>query len=163
GDPSLPRLALNGSVFHAEAFGDPHAPVIVMLHGGPGSDYRYLLRMRRAGDGRRLEDGHRVGVWDQRGRGVGRRHDARDPAFATYEADLIALLDHYTPGHPVVLIGKSWGGMYATQFIAHHPDRVAGAVLMDPGPLTGALYEEVKGSIQNLALGSDWLNQYAWA
>src|SRR5689334_16791672 len=67
GDPTLPRAALNGSLFHVETFGDPNAPVIVVLHGGPGVDYRGLLRLRQPVDGVRLEDHHFVVFWDQRG------------------------------------------------------------------------------------------------
>ncbi len=163
GDPSLPRVALNDSLFHAETFGDPTAPVIVMLHGGPGNDYRYLLRMREAVDGRRLEDRHLVVFWDQRGCGLSRRHDPGALTLDAYDADLLALLDTYAAGRPVVLVGHSWGGMYASEFIGRHPERVAGAVLMDSGPLTGALYDEVKGGIQEMDLTSAWLNDYTWS
>ena len=38
------------------------------------------------------------------------------------------------------LIGTSWGGMYATRFINAFPERVAGAVLIEPGPLDGATF-----------------------
>ena len=162
GDPSLPRVELNGSVFHAEAFGDPGAPVIVVLHGGPGKDYRGMLRLRSPVDGVRLEDHHRIVFWDQRGSGLSRRHDPAELTRANYDADLLALVDQTSPGRPVVLLAHSWGGMYASFFIGAHPDRVAGAVLMDTGPLTGALFEETKGGIQQLDFGSEWLNDLAW-
>lgn len=163
GDPSLPRVELNGTVFHAETFGDPSAPVIVMLHGGPGNDYRELLRLRDPVDGVRLEDRHFLVFWDQRGSGLSRRHDPGDVTRAAYESDLAAILDRYSPGRPAVLIGHSWGGMYASLFIGRHPERVAGAVLMDTGPLTSALYEEVKGDIHHIDFGSEWLNDTTWA
>lgn len=163
GDSSLPRVALNGSVFHAETFGDPAAPVIVILHGGPGHDYRGMLRLRQPVDGVRLEDHHLVVFWDQRSTGLSRRHDPRDITLAAYDADLLALLDRYSPGRPAVLIGHSWGGMYATSFIAKHPERVAGAVLMESGPLTGAIFEELKSDILHIDLWSEWLNDFAWA
>jgi len=163
GDPALPRVALNGSAFHVETFGNPSSPVIVMLHGGPGHDYRGLLRLRQPVDGVRLEDRHFVVFWDQRGCGLSRRHDARDVNLANYDADLVAILDKYSPGRPAVLIGHSWGGQYATNFIANHPERVAGAVLMEAGPLTGALFEEAKKGIKSLDLFSEWLNDYTWA
>jgi len=162
GDPSLPRVELNGTALHAEAFGDPAAPVIVVLHGGPGSDYRGMLRLRGPVDGVRLEDRHRVVFWDQRGSGLSRRHDPEQLTQDVYEADLMAVLDHYAPARRVVLMGHSWGGMYASLFIGRHPERVAGAVLMDSGPLTGALFEEVKGGIQELDFGSEWLNDLTW-
>jgi proline iminopeptidase len=156
-DSTLPRVALNGSLFHAETFGDPSSPVIVMLHGGPGNDYRELTRLRQPVDGARLEDRHFLVFWDQRGSGLSRRHDPADVTGAAYDADLEALVDRFSPSRPVVLIGHSWGGMYASRFIQTHPDRVAGAVLMEPGPLTGALYEDVKGGLADLDLGSKWL------
>lgn len=163
GDPALPRVALNGSLFHAETFGDPAAPVIVVLHGGPGVDYRGMLRLRYPVDGVRLEDHHFVVFWDQRSSGLSRRHDRPDITLAAYDADLEALVDSYAPGRSIVFLAKSWGGMYATRFITHHPERVAGAVLMESGPLTGALFEEIKGGVMHMDLGSEWLNDYGWS
>src|SRR5690242_445823 len=69
-DPSLPAIDVAGTRFHAEAFGDPNAPVILVLHGGPGSDYRCLLPLKALAD-----DGYRVAFWDQRGTGLSTRHD----------------------------------------------------------------------------------------
>jgi proline iminopeptidase len=31
-DPSLPSVTINSSVFHAEAFGDPAKPVVIIVH-----------------------------------------------------------------------------------------------------------------------------------
>src|SRR5690349_12579367 len=75
-DPSIPQLSINGSTFHLETFGDPSAPVIVMMHNGPGGSYRGLLRLRGAVDGERLEDHHLLVFWDQRSAGLSRRHAA---------------------------------------------------------------------------------------
>lgn len=161
-DTSLPSIELNGTKLHVETFGDPAAPVIVVLHSGPGHDYRGLLRLRRAVDGVRLEDNHFVVFWDQRGCGLSRRHAASEVTLAAYDADLEALLDKFSPERPVVLLAKSWGGMYASHFIGKHPERVAGAVLMESGPLSGALYEDVQDGIRELDLGSEWLNDLAW-
>lgn len=162
-DPGLPQVTLNGSTLHLETFGDPARPVVVMLHGGPGGDYRGLLRLRDAVDGRRLEDAHLVVFWDQRGAGLSQRHDPEDVTLAAYDADLDAVVDRFSPGRPVVLVGHSWGGMFAAQYIAKHPAKVAGAVLMEPGPLTGALYDEVKGQLFDFDVTSEWLNDATWA
>lgn len=161
-DPSIPHVELRGTVFHAETFGPEGAPVIVMLHGGPGADYRPLLRLRNEVDGARLEDSYQVVFWDQRGCGLSQRHDADAISHDVYDADLDALIDHYAPGRPVVLVGHSWGGMYATSYISRHPEKVAGAVLMEPGPLTGALYREVEAEIRKIDLFSEWLNDFTW-
>jgi len=162
-DPSIPQLSFNGSTFHVEAFGDPSAPVIVVLHGGPGGDYRGLLRLRDPVNGVRLEDRYRVVFWDQRGSGLSERHAESQISLVAYEQDLTTIIDRFSPGRPVVLLGHSWGGMYATRYISLHPERVAGAVLMEPGPLTGALYDEIKSQMFNLDPIAEWLNDYAWA
>lgn len=162
-DPSLPQLAFNGSNFHLEAFGDPNDPVVIMLHGGPGSDYRSMLGLRTAVDGQRLEDAHHVVFWDQRGSGLSQRHDADEFSIEVYDQDLDWLIEHFSPGRPVILIGHSWGGMYATDYISKHPSKVAGAVLIEPGPLKGELFEEIKQDVVNFDFFGEWLNDYTWA
>ena len=162
-DPSIPHLSLNGSTFHVETFGDPSAPVIVVLHGGPGGDYRGLLRLRDPVNGVRLEDRHLLVFWDQRGSGLSRRHPTSEISLAAYDQDLTSIIDRFSPGSPVVLLGHSWGGMFATRYISRHPERIAGAVLMEPGPLTGALFSEIKSQMFHIDPLSEWLNDYAWA
>ncbi len=162
-DESLPQLAFNDSIFHLETRGDPDDPVIIVLHGGPGSDYRSLLPLLEPVDGQRLEDEHFVVIWDQRGSGLSMRHDAGEIDLATYDADLDWLVDHFSSGRPVVLLGHSWGGMYASRYISLYPDKVAGAILMEPGPLTGQLFEEIKADLLKLAFFSEWLNDLTWA
>lgn len=56
-------------------------------------------------------------------------------------ADLALLLDKAPIQGPVVLVGHSLGGLYATYFTNLHPDRVAGLVLLDPSqPGDGRAY-----------------------
>src|SRR5687767_1729721 len=66
-DPSLPRVELNGYAFHSEHFGAPGKPVLIVLHGGPGADYRYLLGVKA------LADDYQVVFYDQRGTGLSPR------------------------------------------------------------------------------------------
>jgi len=161
-DASLPAIEMNGSRFHLETFGDPANPVIIFLHGGPGGDYRSLLRMGETFGGYRLSDEYFLVYWDQRGAGLSTRHDKDLLTLNVYTDDLDALVERYAPGRQVFLIGHSWGGMYATQYINAHPERVAGAVLLDPGPLDGATYERIKDDLFDLDLGAEWLNDWAW-
>ena len=162
-DSSIPQLSFNGSTFHVETFGDPSAPVIIALHGGPGGDYRGLLRLRDPVNGVRLEDRYLMVFWDQRGAGLSQRHPESQISGEAYDQDLTWLIDRFSPGRPVVLLGHSWGGMYATRYISLHPEKVAGAVLMEPGPLTGPLYREVRSQIFQIDLLSEWLNDFSWA
>src|SRR5262245_28214126 len=67
-DPRPPRIEVAGTLLHAEAFGDPAAPMVMALHGGPGNDYRGMLPLKALAD-----DGYRVVFWDQRGAGLSQR------------------------------------------------------------------------------------------
>jgi proline iminopeptidase len=42
-DPSLPAIDIHVVRLHAETFGSPGNPVVLVLHGGPGGDYKSLL------------------------------------------------------------------------------------------------------------------------
>jgi len=72
-------------------------------------------------------------------------------------------VDRYAPGRQVYLIGESWGGMFATRYISQNPERVAGAVLIEPGPLDGSTMERLKDDIEDIDLGAEWLNDFAWS
>ncbi len=162
-DASLPAIEMNGSRFHLETFGNPANPVIVFLHGGPGGDYRSLLRLGERRNGYTLADEYFLVYWDQRGAGLSTRHNSDVLTVDVYVNDLNTLVDRYSPGRPVFLIGESWGGMFATRYINDYPERVAGAVLIEPGPLDGATYERLRADLFDLDYGSEWLNDWAWS
>lgn len=161
-DPSLPSITLNGTRLHVITMGDPAKPVIVFLHGGPGTDSRSMLRLADRYAGYSLADDHFLLFWDQRGTGLSERVDKSQLNGDTYDADLDAIISRYSPNKPVTLIGQSWGGMYATKYIDGHPSRVSAAVLIESGPLTGALYEKRKNDIIKVDLFAEWLNDFAW-
>jgi proline iminopeptidase len=161
-DATLPAIELNGSKVHLETLGDPANPVIIFLHGGPGGDYRSLLRMAERYDGYSLADEYYMVFWDQRGAGLSQRHDKDLLTIDVYTDDLNALVNRYAAGRQVLFIGHSWGGMYATKYINENPSRVAGAVLIEPGPLDGPTFESMKDDMFDLNLGAEWLNDYAW-
>lgn len=163
-DDTLPRIELAGALFHAEAFGDPAAPLVIVLHGGPGSDYRAMLPLAALAD-----DGYRVVFWDQRGAGLSERHDPGTLTQAEYMEDLRLLIEHYTVAddQPIVFIGQSWGAMYATGFINDHGDyagRVRGAILSEPGALnTPQLDAYIKELNAQMPLTSEQFNDGIWS
>ena len=161
-DATLPSLALAGTVFHYQTYGDPTKPAIVFLHGGPGGDHRDQLRFRDRYDGYALADDYFLVFWDQRGSVLSRRHDCGAYSLERMDADLDALVDHVSPGRPVIIIGHSWGGMYATLYINRHPEKVAGAVLIEPGPLNGRMFDAIVGELYDLDVFSEWLNDDVW-
>jgi proline iminopeptidase len=160
-DPSLPALELNGTRLHVESFGPDDAPVMIFLHGGPGGDFRYALPLVDPDVPGALVADHRVVMWDQRGTGLSRRHDRDDVSIDHYFRDLVALVDAVSPHEPVVLVGHSWGGAYAAWYLANHPDRVAGAVLIHPQALTHALSVEA-GPAADTEVLAEWLADPLW-
>jgi proline iminopeptidase len=162
-DPSLPRIEVNGTILHSEAFGDPNAPMLVFLHGGPGGDYRQFLPYRDLAN-----EGYRVVLWDQRGSGLSKRHDANDYDMPMILEDLRHVVEHYSSSKSqrIVFIGQSWGAMYATWFINEHGDyggRVKGAVLSEPGAFTDeGLEDYMKRGFPPWSATSEELNDVAW-
>jgi proline iminopeptidase len=114
-------------------------------------------------DGYSLADEYFLVYWDQRGAGLSQRHDRDVLTIDVYVNDLNTLVERYSPGRPVFLIGESWGGMFATKYINEYPQRVAGAVLIESGPLDGATMERVGKDLGNFSLGAEWLNDLAWS
>lgn len=129
-DPSIPHIEINGLNLHAEVFGPDTAEVVIVIHGGPGNDYRYLLPLKP------LASEYRLVFYDQRGAGLSERVDAEFQSLEYALKDLESVVDHYAEGRKVNLIGHSWGAMLATGYLARHPDRVNHAVLAEPGMLT---------------------------
>ena len=129
-DASLPQIEINGVRLHADTYGDPSNPVIIVLHGGPGGDYRSLLGARS------LADTNFVVFYDQRGAGLSERVPAEDLTVPAYVAELDAVIDRYSPDRPVTLLGHSWGAMLATAYLGETPEKVARAILMEPGFFT---------------------------
>lgn len=130
-DASIPHIEINGVRLHAETFGDPSNPVIIVLHGGPGGDYRSQLGAKS------LADTNFVVFYDQRGAGLSERVAAEELTVPLYMAELNAVIEKYSPDRPVTLLGHSWGAMLAAAYLGEAPDKVARAILLEPGFFTG--------------------------
>ena len=139
-DPSTPRIEVGGVLLHAEAFGDPSAPPVIVLHGGPGGDYRGLLDLKA------LADQFFVVFYDQRGSGLSQRLPDAEYTLEDFVEELDGVIDRYGKGRKVQLVGHSWGAMLATAYMGRHPDKVARAVLAEPGFLTVEIMEEFMAS-----------------
>lgn len=147
-DLDLPSIQVNGTIFHAEVHGDDTDPVVVVLHGGPGGDYRSLLGLTDL-----AADHHRVVFFDQGGAGLSARVPVEELTAATALADLDAIVDHYSPDAPVTLIGHSWGATLAAGYLRRRPDRVSAVVLAEPGYLDPTEYEAWQARYDQLMSG----------
>lgn len=129
-DPALPAATLNGVRLHVLTFGAPSNPPVIVVHGGPGADSRHLLPLAA------LADRYYVVFYDQRGSGLSERVSDERLTLDAFYGDLDAVVDRYGGGRPVRIIGHSWGAMLASGYLGLHPEKVAQAVLAEPGMLT---------------------------
>ena len=136
-DTALPRIEINHTWLHAETFGQDTSQVVIVLHGGPGNDYRSLLPLQE------LADDYKLVFYDQRGSGLSERVPKEEISLAIFIEDLKDIVDHYSKDEKVFLIGHSWGAMLASTFIGRYPELVEKAVLAEPGFLTAEMGNEL--------------------
>jgi len=146
-DPALPSIEIDGERFHGEVHGDPATPALVVLHGGPGGDYRSLLKLSE------LADRFQVVFFDQRGAGLSQRVPQADLTYQGALRDLDALIERFGSGRPVVLVGHSWGAMLASGYLSTHPEKVEKAVLIEPGALNSEEFHAFMAEQRKLARG----------
>ncbi|MCW3991812.1 MAG: proline iminopeptidase-family hydrolase [Candidatus Bathyarchaeota archaeon] len=97
---------------------------LVCLHGGPGADHRYLVRM-----GELSGEVLKVLLYDQLGSGQSDRPD--DDSLWTvprFVGELETIRSEMNLGR-VHLYGQSWGGMLALQYALDHPEGVKSLIL----------------------------------
>lgn len=137
-DPTLPSITVNGSMLHSEAFGHPDSAIIVAIHGGPGSDYRYMLNLKDFAN-----HGYRVVFYDQIGSGLSQRFPKNfykskgKNAIDIYYDELSGVIAHYKThaNQKVFLMGHSWGGILAAGYVGKYPNAIQGLVISEPGGL----------------------------
>lgn len=124
-DSSLPSLELNGYPFHCQVFGRQHTHTLLVLHGGPGGDSQYLLPLQELGRN------YRVVFYDQRGCGLSPRTPMDELHLPQYLQDLDAFVEHFSRKGPVSLLGHSWGGFLALQYLIRHPGKIHKLILAE--------------------------------
>lgn len=117
-------------------YGDPAAPPLLLLHGGPGASHDYLLPQMLE-----LADEHRLVCYDQRGGGRSKRDDDRaDIGWRDQVADVASVAEELGV-EPLSIVGYSWGGLLAMLYaieaaagrVAPRPVRLG---LIDPAPIS---------------------------
>lgn len=104
-------------------------PVLVLLHGGPGSPETSLFRYFNSS----LEKSFTLVYWEQRGAGRSYSRDLQDKdmTIERFVADLDELVDAITQKlskKRVVILGHSWGSALGTLYAARHPEKVCAYV-----------------------------------
>jgi len=127
---------------------DRTAPILLYLHGGPGTSEMPVLRVYNAA----LEEDFVFVNWDQRG--TGKSYSANlDPATLTLDRmtrdldELVDLLRAEFGQDRIMLVCHSWGTQLGLEYVARHPEKVAAYVGVG----------QISDATQSDALG------YAWA
>ena len=105
---------------------------IIYLHGGPGGH----ISDRAINDLSPLADsGYNVYLYDQVGSGQSTRlNDIKEYTVARHIKDLNEIISKIG-AQKVILIGQSWGAIFATLFAADHADKIDKLILTSPGPV----------------------------
>lgn len=159
-DASLPSITIDGIQLHSEAFGNPQNPMILVLHGGPGADYRSQLNFKQLAD-----DNFYVVFYDQRGSGLSQRVDESEfGEVQVYVDELDGVLNHYRQSNDqkIILAGHSWGAMLATAYLNQNPDKIAGAILAEPGGFTWEQTEAYISRSRKLELFGEATNDFVY-
>lgn len=116
-------------------YGAAGAPLLVVLHGGPGAHHDYLLPHFLD-----LADEFELLFYDQRGGGRSRTDDPAPITWQTHVSDLEQVLAELAPGAPT-LVGYSWGALLSLLYSMEAAARrvrphVARLALINPAPLS---------------------------
>lgn len=127
---------------HWAEYGDPEAPPLLLLHGGPGASHDYLLPQMLE-----LAREHRLITYDQRGGGRSHTDDDRAPIGWRDQVADVARVALELDVAPLHVVGYSWGGLlamlHAIEAAAGRVDTpVASLALIDPAPVTRAYRDE---------------------
>lgn len=154
-DATIPSIFVNGTQLHSETFGNPNNPMLVFLHGGPGSDYQNGLNVKQLAN-----EGYYVVFYDQRGSGLSKRHDKKTYSIQLVLDDLTAVIGHYrtSPTQKIFLFGHSWGAMLATAYINKYPTAINGVILAEPGGINKKLLDEYGETSRQINLFSETTN-----
>lgn len=150
-DPQLSAIEVGGYRFHGETYGSPKMPVVIVVHGGPGWDYRSLLPLSA------LANDYFVVFYDQRGSGLSPRVEAGQLTLESTLEDLDSIVEHFRSNGQVALIGHSWGAMLVTAYLGRHPEKVSKAVLAEPGFLNVEMFAR-----SGVHLGPRWEPWFLW-
>ena len=120
-------VTLNGIRQFLQIRGEDQAnPVIVVLHGGPGSPTTFLSSYYQ----RTLEQDYTIVNFDQRGSGRTYYENREEGAALSTEAilaDTDAIIDYVRERfgqEKVVVLGHSWGTVLGSTYVKEHPEKV---------------------------------------
>ncbi len=118
----MTTMQIRDASLHVEIVG--HGPPLVLMHGGPGLDHVSLTPFRE------LADRHTVVFYDHRCNGRSTGVPVTSMTFENLTADADALREELGFERWAVL-GHSFGGHVALEYVLRFPGRVSQLVLLD--------------------------------
>ncbi|MCP4423518.1 MAG: alpha/beta hydrolase [Chloroflexi bacterium] len=150
----MPYLTVNEQrIFYAHKRGTADLPGVILVHGAGGNHLGWPAEMRRMPD-------YAVYAVDLPGHG---RSDPPGRNNVTAYADDIAAFIDKLELENAVIIGHSMGGAIAQMTALHHPDKIAGLILIGTGarlPVSNVILEQ---ALTNFETTVDFVAKYAWA
>jgi len=150
-DPALPSQEILGHLLHLETFGNEKNQTIIIIHGGPGGDYLSLLPLKA------LSDEYFLVFYDQLGAGLSQRVSGDELSLQYYLEELDTIVDLYSQGKQVNLIGHSWGGSLVSAYLGYAPEKVDQAVMAEPGYLNAAEKKEWEEYYHSFMSGDEYM------
>ena len=114
-------------------------PPVLILHGGPGADSRYLRPQLDAIAN--LGAGRRIYYYDQRGADRSPQAEGEAPPSVSVHVADVEAVRRYIGVEKVRLIGYSWGALLAMLYATQYPQHIDRLVLLSPAPPTAAVRE----------------------
>lgn len=119
-------VSFKGYRTYYKVYGDKSSkklPLLV-LHGGPGSTHHYLLNLAKLAD-----SGRQVIFYDQFGTGQSDGREERQLWKVKTFTDQVDAVRKELDLHTMHLLGHSWGGMLAIEYLLTKPKGVRSAIL----------------------------------
>ena len=119
-------VQVNGGKIHYMDIGSKYAPVLLLLHGGPGGTSYYLNPLLS------LRNAYRIVIFDQLG--CGKSDRITDTSLMTIEnhIDQIDKLTRHLGISEFHLYGQSWGTMLGLEYYSRFPEKVKSMILSSP-------------------------------
>ena len=118
------NILVRGLRYHVRRWGPADAPMLLLMHGWMDVSATFEPVAERLAP--------RLQVLAPDWRGFGETDWPQDGYwFADYIADLDALVDHYSPDHPVRIAGHSMGATAVCHFAGLRPHRVSQLAVLD--------------------------------
>ena len=132
-------LTIRGLRTHVRHWGREGAPKLFMAHGwmDMSASFQFVVDA--------LQGDWHVIAHDWRGFGLTGRSGNDTYWFPDYFADLEAILDHYSPGEPVILLGHSMGGNIVSVYAGVRPERIAKLINLEGFGLPATRPEQAPG------------------